>query len=82
MSSQYSSHHSSSQPQNQYYCNTSTSSSSSKEVEVQQEHWKTSYEVDDADLVFDGKPLNMLYEENRWANAREASERRGRSRKK
>lgn len=22
--------------------------------------------IDDADLCFDGKPLNMLYEENRW----------------
>ncbi|KAK6586017.1 hypothetical protein PZA11_001074 [Diplocarpon coronariae] len=30
-----------------------------------QEHWKEPYTIDDADLTFDGKPLNMLYEENR-----------------
>ncbi|CAL3963463.1 unnamed protein product [Diplocarpon coronariae] len=30
-----------------------------------QEYWKEPYTIDDADLTFDGKPLNMLYEENR-----------------
>jgi hypothetical protein len=28
--------------------------------------WKLPYTIDDSDLTFDGKPLNMLYEENRW----------------
>jgi len=28
--------------------------------------WKLPYRIDDSDLTFDGKPLNMLYEENRW----------------
>ena len=28
--------------------------------------WKLPYSIDDEDLTFDGKPLNLLYEENRW----------------
>jgi len=30
--------------------------------------WKTPVDIDDADLTFDGKPLNLLHEENksRW----------------
>jgi len=28
--------------------------------------WREPILVDDEDLTFDGKPLNMLYEENRW----------------
>jgi hypothetical protein len=28
--------------------------------------WQKPFSIDDADLMFDGKPLNMLYEENRW----------------
>lgn len=26
--------------------------------------WKTPVDIDDADLTFDGKPLNLLHEEN------------------
>ncbi|KAK0103747.1 hypothetical protein ONS95_005753 [Cadophora gregata] len=41
--------------------------SSSKNTDLHaQELWKEPYTIDDADLMFDGKPLNMLYEENRW----------------
>lgn len=44
-----------------------TKSSSNKSTDLQaQELWKEPYTIDDADLMFDGKPLNMLYEENRW----------------
>ncbi|KAH7397569.1 hypothetical protein BKA64DRAFT_41424 [Cadophora sp. MPI-SDFR-AT-0126] len=43
------------------------SSTSNKSTDLQaQELWKEPYTIDDADLMFDGKPLNMLYEENRW----------------
>jgi len=28
--------------------------------------WQTPYSIADEDLMFDGKPLNLLYEENRW----------------
>ncbi|KAG9232697.1 hypothetical protein BJ875DRAFT_72123 [Amylocarpus encephaloides] len=40
------------------------------------------YEIDDSDLTFDGKPLNMLYEENRIRAERQGEKkpRRGRSR--
>jgi hypothetical protein len=36
------------------------------EVDLYAESWKLPYTIDDSDLTFDGKPLNMLYEENRW----------------
>lgn len=28
--------------------------------------WKEPLLIEDEDLTFDGKPLNLLYEENRW----------------
>ncbi|TVY54788.1 hypothetical protein LSUE1_G009465, partial [Lachnellula suecica] len=63
-----SSTHSASSAQNQYYLitNVQTSSKDKKEVDLQSQSWQLPYEVDDGDLTFDGKPLNMLYEENRW----------------
>lgn len=36
------------------------------EIDLHAESWKLPYSIDDSDLTFDGKPLNMLYEENRW----------------
>jgi hypothetical protein len=48
----------------------SSSSSSSKEereVDLHAQSWKLPYSIDDKDLMFDGKPLNLLYEENRYA---------------
>lgn len=36
------------------------------EIDLNKETWKLPYVIDDSDLTFDGKPLNMLYEENRW----------------
>lgn len=36
------------------------------EIDLNAESWKLPYSIDDSDLTFDGKPLNMLYEENRW----------------
>ncbi|KAL2070038.1 hypothetical protein VTL71DRAFT_14718 [Oculimacula yallundae] len=51
-----------------YYLTTSDSqnSSTTKTTDHAQELWKEPYTIDDSDLMFDGKPLNMLYEENRW----------------
>lgn len=36
------------------------------EIDLSAQSWKLPYSIDDSDLTFDGKPLNMLYEENRW----------------
>lgn len=36
------------------------------EIDLNAETWQLPYSIDDSDLTFDGKPLNMLYEENRW----------------
>jgi len=36
------------------------------EIDLKAQSWKLPYAIDDSDLTFDGKPLNMLYEENRW----------------
>jgi hypothetical protein len=36
------------------------------EIDLDAESWKLPYSIDDSDLQFDGKPLNMLYEENKW----------------
>ena len=53
--------------QKYYLVTDDTNSSSNKSTDLQaQELWKEPYTIDDADLMFDGKPLNMLYEENRW----------------
>ncbi|KAH8670146.1 hypothetical protein BGZ60DRAFT_352258, partial [Tricladium varicosporioides] len=70
----------SSSSQKQYYLITNVSSSYSpspyttstsyytkeEEIDLHAESWKLPYSIDDSDLTFDGKPLNMLYEENRW----------------
>jgi len=75
----------------QYYLITnvhSTSSSSNeREIDLHAQSWKLPYTIDDKDLMFDGKPLNMLYEENRWMAEHHGSEsrehtHRGRSRSK
>lgn len=63
-------HHStSSSGHKQHYLITDTpvrSSDSTSEIDLQAESWKLPYSIDDSDLTFDGKPLNMLYEENRY----------------
>jgi len=76
----------------QYYLitgvRTSSSSSSSstneREIDLRDQSWKLPYSIDDKDLTFDGKPLNMLYEENRYAveHRQGSREHRGRSRQK
>jgi len=43
----------------------SPSSPDSKHIDLSSA-WQEPIIVDDEDLMFDGKPLNMLYEENRW----------------
>jgi len=88
-SSAHSSSHSS--PQKQYYLITNVQPPTTKEneVDLQTQSWELPYTIDDADLMFDGKPLNMLYEENRELAEHETRDRdrrekrgRGRSRKK
>ncbi|TVY28598.1 hypothetical protein LHYA1_G001982 [Lachnellula hyalina] len=94
-SSSASSHHHQSQNQQYYLLATSTSTSNAtstststssnttssgnatKEIE---RSWTTPYAIEDEDLVFDGKPLNMLYEENRECETRDKGEKRGRGR--
>jgi hypothetical protein len=58
----------STQAEKQYYLITNVSSYSyaDKEIDLNAESWKLPYSIDDSDLTFDGKPLNLLYEENRW----------------
>lgn len=74
--------------QKQYYLITNvqnTNSSKDKEIDLHSQSWELPYTIDDSDLTFDGKPLNMLYEENRWVaehETRDARKARGRSRKK
>jgi hypothetical protein len=56
----------------QYYLITNVHSSSSssgtdREIDLHAQSWKLPYTIDDKDLMFDGKPLNLLYEENRYA---------------
>jgi len=41
-------------------------SATDAEIDLYAESWKLPYSIDDSDLTFDGKPLNMLFEENRW----------------
>jgi hypothetical protein len=54
----------------QYYLITnvhsSTHTSSDKQIDLHAQSWKLPYSIDDKDLMFDGKPLNLLYEENRY----------------
>lgn len=51
-----------------YYLITNVHANTSPEAEIDLHaaSWKLPYSIDDSDLTFDGKPLNMLYEENRW----------------
>jgi len=76
----------SSATQNQEYHITSTSnttpstsnpSSKDKDSALRVSSWKLPYSIDDSDLTFDGKPLNLLYEENKW-RAEHCSERESR----
>jgi len=56
-------------PSKQYYLITNVSSPTqdkNKEIDLHTQSWKLPYSIDDGDLTFDGKPLNMLYEENKW----------------
>ncbi|TVY31383.1 hypothetical protein LSUB1_G008449, partial [Lachnellula subtilissima] len=57
--------------------NTTSSSNTTKAIEGS---WELPYAIEDEDLVFDGKPLNMLYEENRECETRDKGEKRGRGR--
>ncbi|TGO30664.1 hypothetical protein BPAE_0004g01230 [Botrytis paeoniae] len=62
--------------------------------DLQAEAWRLPYSIDDSDLTFDGTPLNMLYEENRYmaeeyvtnhshdSKSHDRSTERGRSRQK
>jgi len=36
------------------------------EIDLHAEAWKLPYSIDDADLTFDGKPLSILHEEDRY----------------
>ncbi|CAD6442051.1 3d45b6a9-878f-4845-a518-561dca03d877 [Sclerotinia trifoliorum] len=45
--------------------NVTTTSNANTEFDLQAEPWRLPYSINDSDLTFDGKPLNMLYEENR-----------------
>jgi hypothetical protein len=55
-----------------YYSNSNhnTTYTSQKESEMAAGSWEMPYSIDDSDLMFDGKPLNMLYEENRMSAER------------
>ncbi|KAK2629819.1 hypothetical protein QTJ16_000639 [Diplocarpon rosae] len=48
-----------------YYRGTASPREKAIDYQHLQEYWKEPYTIDDEDLTFDGKPLNMLYEENR-----------------
>jgi hypothetical protein len=65
-----SSHHHHQQAAKQYYLITDVNvrtTANEKAIDPQsQESWQEPYTIDDADLMFDGKPLNLLYEENKW----------------
>jgi len=62
----------------QYYLitnvGTTTTSKADSEIDLHAESWKLPYSIDDSDLTFDGKPLNMLHEENRWVAERSNSD--------
>ena len=45
--------------------NVSATKASDSEIDLHAESWKLPYSIDDSELTFDGKPLNLLYEENR-----------------
>jgi len=83
------SHQHASATQNQYYLITNVHSPTTpkeKEIDLGAASWKLPYTIDDSDLTFDGKPLNMLYEENKWKVEHERvssrDERRGRTQRR
>lgn len=49
------------------HSSSSSSSGSEREIDLHAQSWKLPYSIEDKDLMFDGKPLNLLYEENRYA---------------
>lgn len=51
----------------QYYLITNVAAKTDAEiVDLNSASWELPYSIDDADLTFDGKPLSMLYEVNRY----------------
>ena len=53
----------------QYYILSNISSNQiqvDNETSLQSGSWKEPFVIEDEDLMFDGKPLNLLYEENKW----------------
>jgi len=51
----------------QYYLITNVNAAKADaEIDLHAKSWQLPYSIEDEDLTFDGKPLNMLYEENRW----------------
>lgn len=50
----------------EWYLITNVAAKTDAEIDLSAESWKLPYSIDDSDLTFDGKPLNMLYEENRY----------------
>ena len=50
----------------EWYLITNVAAKTDREIELGAQSWKLPYSIDDSDLTFDGKPLNMLYEENRY----------------
>lgn len=52
----------------QYYLAPTTAMNSHPDAQLNldAEKWRKPYTIDDADLTFDGKPLNILHEENRY----------------
>jgi hypothetical protein len=49
----------------QYFLITNVGARTDAEIDLYAESWKLPVSIDDWDLTLDGKPLNMLYEENR-----------------
>jgi len=83
--------HQNSDPHKQYYLitnvrsthTTTSSTTTEREIDLHAQSWQLPFEVDDKDLTFDGKPLNLLYEENKYRaehRVGESREHRGRSR--
>ncbi|KAF7863817.1 hypothetical protein EAF04_006782 [Stromatinia cepivora] len=80
----------------QYFLITNVTATSNANIEfdLQAEAWRLPYSISDSDLTFDGKPLNMLYEENRFmaeehvtrnshdSKSHDSSKGRGRSRQR
>ncbi|KAG9242565.1 hypothetical protein BJ878DRAFT_544134 [Calycina marina] len=68
------------QYQYQYQTHPSTSSNTSNTSNTQSVYWQAPVMIDDSDLTFDGKPLNLLYEENQSRAVQfSSSPKRGRS---